>query len=379
LKTTRAEHAGRLTRRAAPYALRFLVLLLVTIQLSPAGPHLRTEPPEPLRTLHPKVCVHTRLTDEVEDWKVQRTLDMVARMGASTIVELFPWAYIEGARGAFDWGGTDRIVNMAKAHGLRIIARLGIVPAWAREEQSRKGWQTTLNSLIPTYYPDFARFVGAFAKRYRGVVDQLVAWNEPNLSFEWGYREVSPEEYVGFLKGVYEAAHAANPAVVVLGGALAPTLEAGGINATNDLTFLRGIYRAGGGAYFDALAVHTYGLTAPEDEAPAPEKLNFRRAELIRQIMLENGDAAKPVYITESGWNDDPRWNQAVGPGARVAYTLAAYQRAERDWQWVNALCMWYFRVPAPSRSYPDAWAFVAPDFTPRAVYEAVRAYATGE
>src|SRR5215510_2599728 len=54
-------------------------------------------PPLTVVTLHPNVCVHTRLTDEVEEWKIQRTLAMVREMGAQTIVEYFPWAYYEGA------------------------------------------------------------------------------------------------------------------------------------------------------------------------------------------------------------------------------------------------------------------------------------------
>ncbi|MEK7312761.1 MAG: hypothetical protein AAB382_12375, partial [Chloroflexota bacterium] len=43
--------------------------------------------PQTVQTTHPKVCVHTRLTDEVEEWKIQRSLAMVREMGAPTIVE----------------------------------------------------------------------------------------------------------------------------------------------------------------------------------------------------------------------------------------------------------------------------------------------------
>ena len=49
-----------------------------------------------------------------------------------------------------------------------------------------------------------------------------------------------------------------------------------------------------------------------------------RRVELLRAVMEHYGDSAKPVYITESGWNDDPRWTYAVRPGQRILYTVAA-------------------------------------------------------
>ncbi|NLX42779.1 MAG: hypothetical protein GXY79_04780, partial [Chloroflexi bacterium] len=54
--------------------------------------------PQQVETLHPKIGLHTRLTDEVEEWKIQRSLQMVREMGASWIVEYFPWAYYEPRR-----------------------------------------------------------------------------------------------------------------------------------------------------------------------------------------------------------------------------------------------------------------------------------------
>ncbi|MHB8752547.1 MAG: hypothetical protein ACYDBJ_25555, partial [Aggregatilineales bacterium] len=66
--------AGRLTRRVSPFAIRAIVLWAVLIQLSPAPPRPIVEPQQTVQTAHPIVCVHTRLTDEVEDWKIQKTL-----------------------------------------------------------------------------------------------------------------------------------------------------------------------------------------------------------------------------------------------------------------------------------------------------------------
>ena len=40
-----------------------------------------------------------RSDDEVEPWKIKRTLEMVREMGAPWIVEYFPWGYIEPAKG----------------------------------------------------------------------------------------------------------------------------------------------------------------------------------------------------------------------------------------------------------------------------------------
>lgn len=358
--------------------MRLTVLVFLIRPIAPVPPRLLPDSPQHVKTTHPIVCTHTRLTDEVESWKIQRTLQWVREMGASSIVEFFPWAYVEGYEGRYDWAHPDRIIGLARAQGLTVIARLGIVPLWARPKES--GARPSGNSLQPEYYDAYARFVGEFARRYRDQVQYIIPWNEPNLSFEWGYRSVSPAEYTDFLERVYVAAHAANPSVIVLGGALAPTNEPdGSTNAVNDLAFLRGMYAAGGARYFDALAVHTYDLTkSPPETPPAPDRLNFRRVELLRAIMLENGDT-RPLYITESGWNDHPRWVYAVSPGERIAHTLDSFRLAEREWPYVRALCSWNFRTPSNTRGYPDYWQFVTPDFQKRAIYDALKAYATGE
>jgi len=60
------------------------------------------------------------ITDEVEDWKIQRTVQLVREMGAGTIVDFLPWAYIEGQKGDYNWGDPDRIVNMAVNEGLTL-------------------------------------------------------------------------------------------------------------------------------------------------------------------------------------------------------------------------------------------------------------------
>jgi hypothetical protein len=139
--------------------------------------------------------------------------------------------------------------------------------------------------------------------------------------------------------------------------------------------YLDRMYAAGAGNYFDILAVHAYGLSFPPDEPPAPDVLNFRRVELIREVMVKNGDVGKPVMITESGWNDSPRWTRAVKPGARIDYTLGGYAWAEEHWLWAQAVCTWAFRYPAPQFSYGDYFTLVAPDFQPKPIYEAIKAW----
>ena len=350
-----------------------LLALLALLARKPAEDYPPAER-HSVSTEKPQVCLHTLLENEVEDESILRSLELVRELGGTTIVQFFPWAYVEREPGRYSWTLADRIVRQADMQGLRVIGRLGLVPDWARD-----GNTETLNYLTEELYPDFADYAAAFAERYAGSVDRLIIWNEPNLSFEWGYQPVDPARYVRLLEASYAPIKQANPSAVVLAGALAPTLERKGSSAgLNELDFLQAMYDLGAGEYFDALAIHSYGFQEPPEAEPAPDRLNFRRSELLRDIMLENDDGHKPVTITESGWNDHARWTQAVRPSQRSAYTVRAFQYAEQKWQWLENLCIWALRYPADVYSYPDNFTLVTSGFVEKPIYFALQDYARG-
>ncbi len=329
--------------------------------------HVPLGPQRTVATNNPKAGVHTRLENEVEPWKIKKTLEMVREMGTPWIVEYFPWAFSEPRPGHYDFSHADLVVNHANRQGLTVIARLGLVPAWARPDD------TISTYLDSAHYQDFADYAAAFATHFQGRVRYVIIWNEPNLSLEWGYRQPDPVAYVELLRVVSKAIHQANPDIIILAGALAPTQG----DATNqlgmrDIDYLQAMYDAGAAPYFDALAVHAYGLTFPPDDPPHPDVINFRRVELLRQVMLANGDGDKPIHITEAGWNDHPRWTRAVRPAQRIRYTIQAYDMA-RAWPWLDSLSMWAFRYPQPEKGFRAYYTFVTPDFQPKPIYEEVQ------
>ncbi|MCU0510955.1 MAG: beta-galactosidase [Anaerolineae bacterium] len=364
--------AGRLWRGRG-WAARLLLLLWLLSLIHPAPPRAMLEDPQTVSTMQPLLCVHTRFTDEVHEWIIQRSMQLVREMGADTIVEFFPWAYFEPQPGAYRWERVDLVMRHARNQGLKVLARMGFVPEWARPPG------TTFNDLPESSYPAFARFVAAFAARYPDVVPGVILWNEPNLAFEWGFRPVDAAAYTRLLQVVYPAVQAASPTTLVLAGALAPTLEPPGSPAgLNDLLYLEAMYQAGAAPYFDALAVHTYGFTQPPAADPAPDVLNFRRVELLHDVLRRYDDPAKPVYITESGWNDHPRWTKAVRPSQRVQYTVDSYRLAAARWPWLEKLCLWAFRYPRFTYSYPDNFMIVSVGFERTPLYEALRALSRG-
>ncbi len=366
--------------RLANYGSRLIILLFLLaaalLIFPPANPPLDIElgPQQTVRTVNPKMGVHTRLTDEAEPWKIKRTLEMVREMGAPWIVEYFPWAYQEPLPGFFDWQHSDLVIDHAARQGLTVIARLGFVPEWARPADSASSY------LPAERYADFGDYVAAFVNRYGDRVPAVIIWNEPNLALEWGFQPIDPEGYTELLAVAYDRVQQSDhPEVLVLGGALAPTLAPPGSDqAMNDLLYLQRMLDAGAGPVMDGLAVHAYGWIFPADDPPDPQVINFRRTELVHQLLVDKGYGGMPIYITEGGWNDHPRWTRAVKPAQRIENTIRAYELVEQ-WPWAEVLAVWAFRYPWPARTYLDYFTFVTPEFQAKPIYLEVQRYSRGE
>jgi hypothetical protein len=143
------------------------------------------------------------------------------------------------------------------------------------------------------------------------------------------------------------------------------------------------MYDAGAGSYFDVLAMQDYGLwSGPTDRRMRPRVLNFSRPEYLREIMVKNGDAQKPIWITEMNWNAPPadlpdKRFGFVTPEQQARNAVLAYQRAQREWPWVGVVNYWFFKR-ATDQEKDQSWYYfrmVEPDFTPLPVYDALKTY----
>ncbi len=332
--------------------------------------------------------VNTFLEQEVELQKRERAVQMIAEAGFHWLRQEFPWEDIEiHGKGDFQdrrhephrsaWEKYDHIVDLAERYDLEIIARLSNPPAWSRAQGDAAG-----SFAPPDNLEDYGDFVEAVVRRYRGRIRVYQIWNEPNIYPEWGERPVSPEEYTDLLRVGYTRVKAVCPECVVLSGALAQTIPLGPRDL-NDFIFLQRMYDAGAADYFDVLAMQGYGLwSGPTDRRMRPRVLNFSRPLYLREIMVKNGDAHKPIWITEMNWNAPPpdfpdkRFGY-VTPEQQARYAVLAYRRAQREWPWLGVVNAWFFKRATDTEQDQAMYYFrlVEPDFTPMPVYYALKDY----
>ncbi len=350
--------------------------------------------------------VNVELDKIVNPTDLQQSLTLIKQAGFGYVRQVFAWNEIEiSAKGDFydhkngkgAWDKYDRIVDQANAAGLQIIARLERPPDWSRANNQCKdsdGVPQSCATKPPDKQQDYGDFVAAFVQHYAGRVHYVQIWNEPNRFEDWGYQPVDPAAYTRLLAAGYQAAKKADPSITVLSAALTPTTDCCTKNRP-DPVYLQQMYDAGARGNFDILGAQAYGLRAgpenPLSDFPwhplaakraiiASQNTNFGRVSLDRDVMVHNGDAAKPVWVGEFGWNAlPPNWQGdaspwgTVTPEQQATYTVQAYQRARTEWPWLGTMALWLFQDPSPSDRDPTQFfALVDASYHPRPIFDAL-------
>lgn len=330
--------------------------------------------------------VNTFLNEEAEIEKRAISLQMASRAGFRFIRQEFVWEDIEiHGKGDFEdrrndpprsaWEKYDNIVDLAEAYDIEIIARLSNPPAWSRALPV----ETTGSFAPPDNYDDFGDFAAAVAERYNGRIRYYQLWNEPNGNGEWGnHQPVNPEQYTELLCTAYRRIKEVNPGAVVLAGALTPTVAINDGNL-NDLIFLERMYAAGAGECFDVMSAQGYGLwSGALDQRLKPNVINYPHNLYLRDVMVRHGDADKPIWISEMGWNVVPEGMDArfgrVTLEQQARFAVEAYERAQAEWPWVGVVNYWFLKRNDDSELDQSFYYFrlLDADFTPQPVYDAL-------
>jgi hypothetical protein len=92
----------------------------------------------------------------------------------------------------------------------------------------------------------------------------------------------------------------------------------------------------------------------------------------LKYLVVMNVRYADRSMVNGWGWG----WLSLIGIPFLPAYTLRAYDIAQQEWPWLDALCLWVFRFPWDQNSYQDYFTFVRTDFEPKPIYTEVQRYA---
>ena len=272
------------------------------------------------------------------------------RGGVESVRIPVSWAAVQPIQGATpDFSSIDSLVAGAAAAGIEVLPFAYGAPSWAvrnavvpgshgsfrapltlpvKSGLQRSSWANFLVLLVDRYGPG-----GAFWAENPGLRPRPIRvwqiWNEEN--FKYFVVRPSPADYGKLVNISYAAIHGADSgAKLILGGMFAEPKEAQlrvkPPQAYFATDFLDQVYRTTPGikSKFIGVALHPYTSMyqrlTPDIEA-------------FRQVLSENHDAGKGLWITEIGWSSEPLSHNdsfAKGPAGQVKQLKGAFNLFKR-------------------------------------------------
>lgn len=136
-------------------------------------------------------------------------------------------------------------------------------------------------------------------------------WNEANNSV-FNPPQVGASGFAEYIKTGYDAIKSVHTSSTVIPGGTQPLSTFFGYT-TNPVDWYTQLYAAGVKDFMDAIGFHLYA-----DVFPTPAMVQWKYMTDVRQVMIDNGDTAKKMWVTEVGTSNP-------GPGITTAVV-------ERDW-----------------------------------------------
>jgi len=227
--------------------------------------------------------------------------DRLAQMGVTSSRMAASWRDIESVPGVYDWSSIDSDVQNAVSRGIEPYVLVVNTPGWARAD----GIPSHFGPPTEESAPYFIAFCTALARRYINQVRRYEIWNEQN-GCGWEFPPFNQvDEYLPWLRRAYQGLKAGNPnCMVAIGG-----LDDAEGHSPYFMNPLYALLEGPDDRPFDAVADHPYG---------SADDLRWKLRQL-RSIMVANGDADKPIWLTEWGFWASPQ-NEAQQAADTQAY-----------------------------------------------------------
>jgi hypothetical protein len=296
--------------------------------------------------------------------EVRKAVQMISELGVDVVRLDLAWVDIQPrSQYQYHWNEYDSLYNLSQQHSFDLLPIIDFSTEWASTARGAEDWQDWF--FAPPNPLDYSWFAYQASDRYGGIRAWQI-WNEPNSTLFWR-PEPDPAVYAELLRGAYHAIKYSDPTDLVVLGGLANVTDFQPPDWHRQDLFLQAIYDAGGGPYFDVVAIHPY--THPVLEG-AP--ILVSRLESLRSVMMTNGDSFKPIWLTEFGWTAvrDDITDETQGEWLHQSYD------AIFSLDYVTAVFWYNFREKSTDPDSPDHNSgLIEYNWAVKPVYEAYQEY----
>lgn len=273
-----------------------------------------------------------------------RDLREAAELGADTVRVDLRWYWLapdqEGSYAADRVAHIDRLLEVARSEGLRVVALVAFTPCWASSAPRQAGECDPEYPMYPPQDPRaFGDFIGWAAERWGTRVSAFEIWNEPNHPFPW---RGTAGDYVDLVREASTAVdRSAYPNLPVVAGALSGA----------DLVYLQQLLSKGIDRWSDAISIHPYAMSWGGPGAGFLDPILDRAGDMwsfaagvpaVHALMRANGDR-DPIWLTEFGYADCPATPYCVSQDDQGAY-LASALRLAATWDYVDVFLLYRLR-----------------------------------
>lgn len=289
--------------------------------------------------------------------RVESVSEILKGAGFRYVRQPFSWSQIEQTQGTLDWSAYDRVIEHLSRRQIGVIAVVTQTPGWA----VAPGRDVFANA--PPDDPDLLRtFTQALTSHFGKAVPFVQLWDDPNTSLGWGGSPATGETFLPYLVASFNGARAGNSGVRVVTPELAIVSDTP--EGLGDLDFVRDLYAVRGNSFFDVLGIELDGGSySPDDRRSAVDRLNFSRAILFRDLMLEGDDKSTPIWATSYGWAAQGN----ISRDEQAEFVLRGMERSWSEWPWMGLMVQWAFFA---ANDQPEApYSVVLPSGTATPLY----------
>lgn len=314
------------------------------------------------------VQFHAMWGDYVDEQRLE-VVDKMADAGMEWFRIDFGWSSIQPDNGeAYDqwyFDRADRVVDAARARGMKILITFWRTPDWANGGRGPYA--------PPEDASDYARAARYTASYFESRVDAYEVWNEPNQDAFW---KGTIADYAGLLKASHDDFHAGNPDARVVAGSV----------GHNDDPWLEKMYEAGAAGYFDVISTHPYqGIANEPPEMPDNgTKWRMSHVPAVHRLMKDHGDGSKPIWFTEFGWSSHANregmenWERGVSEDEQADYLVRSIEYVKENFPYVENMFWYNERNRDRDDVQTSNYGLLYRNLSPKPVYDRLMSYMTG-
>lgn len=228
------------------------------------------------------VCTHFGHGDR----DIQSSLNILKKIGFSSIRDEVLWSHVERSRGKFSFEKEDEFIGRSVKEGVRPLIVLG----YGNDIYGPR--DKPLNTVMLDGYEEYVRRV---ASRYRGLVWGYEIWNEYD-GRAGKYPVGDFQSYARLINRVSVIIKRIDPSAVILVGGITPV--------SVDNGWLAGLARVIDFRNVDGVSIHPYaqGRSLLSEEVDFSTALVEKTVNELKSVGFIGPGRRGKVYVTEIGW-----------------------------------------------------------------------------